>query len=108
MANIFDLPALLPNEESIESLVSAKDISIERIISTGQITPQGECFDLDRDEWVILLQGKATLSYDDGSQVNLQAGDYLYIPAHRKHRVEYTSVEPPCIWLAIYGDMNLV
>jgi hypothetical protein len=30
----------------------------------------------DRDEWVILLQGKAVLSYVDGSRLKLDVGDY--------------------------------
>ena len=106
MTNIFDLPSSLPNKELFESLVSADNILIERIISTGQTTPPGEWYDQDKDEWVILLQGEAVLAYADGSQIKLTAGDYLFIPAHQKHRVEYTSSEPPCIWLAVHGNMS--
>ena len=65
---------------------------IERIISTGQSTLPGEWYDQNKDEWVILLQGEAILSYEDGSQIKLTVGDYLLIPAHQKHRVEYTSI----------------
>ena len=54
---------------------------------------------------MILLQGEATLSYEDRSQIKLTVGDYLFIPAHQKHRVEYTSASPPCIWLAVHGNM---
>ncbi len=108
MTNIFDLPSSIPNKELFESIVSADNILIERIISTGQTTPPGEWYDQDKDEWVILLQGTAILSYEDASQIKLTAGDYLFIPAHQKHRVEYTSSEPPCIWLAVHGDMNKV
>ena len=106
MNNIFDLPSSLPNKELFESLVSADNILIERIISTGQTTPPGEWYDQDQDEWVILLQGLASLSYADGSEIKLTTGDYLFIPAHQKHRVEYTSSEPPCIWLAIHGNFE--
>ena len=108
MANIFDLPSSLPDEELFEPLVSANNILIERIISTGQTTPPGEWYDQDKDEWVILLQGEALLSYADGSEIKLTAGDYLFIPAHQKHRVEYTSSEPPCIWLAVHGNMSKI
>jgi cupin 2 domain-containing protein len=100
-ANIFDLPSFLPTIEVFEPLVSNDNILIERIISTGQTTPLGEWYDQDKDEWVILLQGEASLVYDDGSIIDLTVGDYLLIPAHQKHRVEYTSSEPPCIWLAV-------
>ncbi len=108
MTNIFNLPSSLPNKELFESIVANGKILIERIISTGQTTPPGEWYDQDKDEWVILLQGEAILSYEDESQVTLTVGDYLFIPAHQKHRVEYTSSNPPCIWLAVHGDMSKI
>ncbi len=55
---------------------------------------------------VILLQGEAELAYGDGSRMALKAGDYLLIKAHQKHRVEYTSSDPPCIWLAIHAKFQ--
>jgi len=106
MANIFDLPDLIPEKELFEPILSLSELLIERIISTGQITPVGEWYEQTRDEWVILLQGEAVLGYEDGSRKNLKSGDYLFIPAHQKHRVEYTSIEPPCIWLAIHGNLQ--
>ena len=109
MTNIFDLPLSLPPERELcEFLLSAENILIERIISTGQTTPPGEWYDQDRDEWVILLQGFASLAYADGSTIKLAPGDYLFIPAHQKHRVEYTTSEPPCIWLAVHGNMSQI
>lgn len=108
MTNIFELPSSLPKKELLESIVSAEDISIERIISTGQTTPPGEWYDQDKDEWVILLQGEAVLAYANGSKIKLTAGDYLFIPAHQKHRVKYTSSTPPCIWLAVHGNMSKI
>ena len=107
MANIFDLPSSLPDQELFEALVLDNNILIERIISTGQTTPPGQWYDQDRDEWVILLQGEATLAYADSSQIKLTAGDYLLIPAHKKHRVEYTSSDPPCIWLAVHANLAI-
>ena len=102
MANIFNLPESLPDKELFETLLSGENVKIERIISTGQTTPSGEWYDQETDEWVILLQGEAELSYADGSRIKLRAGDYIFIPAHQKHRVEYTSSSPPCIWLAVH------
>ena len=101
-ASIFDLPELIPDREILEILAQSQAIRLERIISTGQTTPRGQWYDQSEFEWVILLQGYAEISYEDGSQVNLQAGDYLLIPPHQKHRVELTSNNPPCIWLAVY------
>jgi cupin 2 domain-containing protein len=101
-SNFFELPSVLPDGELFEALLTRENITIERIISTGQTTPTGQWYNQEQDEWVILLQGEAELSYDDGTRYQLDAGDYLWIPNHQKHRVEYTSTEPPCIWLAIH------
>ncbi|MEC4986924.1 MAG: cupin domain-containing protein, partial [Oscillatoria sp. PMC 1076.18] len=103
-ANIFFLPSKLGESEIFESLLTGRNILIERIISTGQITPEGEWYNQEKDEWVVLLQGEAKLAYADASSRDLKAGDYVFLPAHKKHRVEYTSSEPPCIWLAIHGN----
>ena len=108
MANIFNLPAPLPQKELFESLLANDNILIERIISTGQATPPGEWYEQNKDEWVVLLQGEAILAYEDGSQIKLSSGDYLLIPAQQKHRVAYTSSDPPCIWLAIHGNLHSI
>lgn len=100
--NIFNRPASLPPEELFETLLLKNHVKIERIISAGQTTPANQWYDQAQDEWVILLQGNAELSYSDGSRIQLKVGDYLFIPAHQKHRVESTSVNPPCIWLAVH------
>ncbi|MEQ8383885.1 MAG: cupin domain-containing protein [Coleofasciculus sp. A1-SPW-01] len=106
MPNIFNLPSQLSNEEQFEALVSSDSVLIERIVSTGQTTPIGEWYDQQQDEWVILLQGEAILIYDDGSKIELKVGDYVLIDAHQKHRVEWTSSHPPCIWLAVHGNLK--
>jgi len=100
--NIFQLPSSLPSEEVFESLLSTEQATIERILSAGQTTPAGEWYDQETDEWVVLLQGEAELSDEWGKSMALRAGDAVWIPAHAKHRVEYTSSAPPCIWLAIH------
>ena len=105
MHNIYEMPPELPQLEIFEAIASSADVLIERIISTGQTTPAGQWYDQERDEWVILLQGEAEISYDDDTRVKLKAGDYLMIPKHQKHRVEYTSNNPPCIWLAVHGKL---
>jgi len=104
MPNIYELSQEVSQLEKSEQIISGKNIPIERIISTGQTTPTGQWYDQELDEWVILLQGEAELSYTDHTRIKLKAGDYLLIPTHTKHRVEYTSIEPPCIWLAVHGQ----
>jgi cupin 2 domain-containing protein len=105
-SNLFDLPSSLSNEERFEPLLKSDRVLIERIISTGQTTPAGEWYDQPRDEWVVVLQGEAKLGFEDGSTIDLHFGDYLLIPAHQKHRVEYTSTNPPCIWLAVHAELQ--
>jgi cupin 2 domain-containing protein len=102
--NIFkNIPDIIPEELS-ECLVERKSLKIERIVSYGHSTPEGEWFDQDWDEWVLLLQGEATLRYEDGFIVKMKAGDYLNIPAHTLHRVDRTPPELNTIWLAIHYE----
>ena len=104
--NLFALPDPLPDSEQFDTLVPDHGVHIERIISTGQTTPEGDWYDQDRDEWVVLLQGKAVIAYEDGRSTILVPGDHVLIPANQRHRVEKTSVDPPCIWLAVHGDLH--
>ena len=100
--NLFCLPARLPQDEWLDTLLQRGDIRIERIISTGQSSPPGFWYDQAEDEWVAVLQGNAALEWADGTVQELTTGDYQLIPAGKKHRVARTSAEPPCIWLAIF------
>lgn len=104
--NIYALPAPLPAEELAEPLIPDRGVLIERIVSSGQTSPPGFWYDQERDEWVVLLQGRAELAYTDGRHVKLAAGDTLFLAAHERHRVEFTSSDPPCIWLAVHGDLR--
>lgn len=96
--NIYNLPQLPLTEELITTLLENKNVRVERIISTGQTS---DWYDQDEAEFVILLQGSATLEFLD-KEVSLKAGDTILIKAHEKHRVSYTSSNPPCIWLCIF------
>jgi cupin 2 domain-containing protein len=102
--NVFRLPGTLPPEELAEVLAGGEGVLVERIVSTGQSTPAGEWLAGERDEWVVLLAGQAELSYADGFRLRLAPGDYVLIPAGERHRVESTSAEPPCVWLAVHAS----
>ena len=104
--NVFELPKCLPQEEVFEPLLTGQDILIERIISTGQASPPDFWYDQDKDEWVVLLQGQAKIGWEDGRSKELSAGESVFIPAHERHRVEWTSKEVPCIWLAVHGKLK--
>jgi cupin 2 domain-containing protein len=101
--NIFsDIPLQLP-EELFDCILKQDNIRIERIVSRGHVTPEGYWYDQAFDEWVILLQGQAIVAYEqDQVCFTLKTGDYLFIPAHVKHRVEWTMPEIDTVWLAIH------
>ncbi len=103
--NIFSGGAGDDRGELCETLVEAKGVRIERIVSRGQASPEGFWYDQDRDEWVIILQGSAGLSIDGSSDmVIMRTGDYLLIPAHFRHRVEWTDPEEETLWIAVHYE----
>ncbi len=104
--NLFDFQDPLPDDEEFTELLRSEDLRIERIVSSGQTTPAGQWYDQDEDEWVALIQGEAVLEYEHGEHLRLSAGDHVLLPAHRRHRVAYTSAQPPCIWIAVFGKMH--
>ena len=102
MSNLFaDLPASLP-EELIDILANDSGVRIERIVSQGHSSPAGFWYDQSEHEWVILLQGHAVIRYESGEEVRLGVGDYLFLPAHKKHQVIKTSLRERTVWLAVF------
>lgn len=103
--NLFaDIPGSLPHEH-FEELLQSPGLKIERIVSTGQSTPEGEWYDQDRDEWVLLLQGSAGLQIDGEQETReLVPGDHIHLPAHLRHRVEWTASDQTTIWLAVHFE----
>ena len=76
-------------------------VRIERIVSEGHVSPSGFWYDQNEWEYVAVLQGSAELETLTG-KIRLNAGDWIMIPEHERHRVSYTSSEPPCVWLAVF------
>ena len=100
--NLFaDIPESL-DEELFDTLVSGADLRIGRIVSCGHASPEQGWYEQDRDEWVLLLRGAAVIAYPDGREVRLGDGDYLHLPAHRRHRVSWTDPERATVWLAVH------
>ncbi len=102
--NIFKLSDILPHKEITNLLLEDETVRIEQIISTGQVSPDGFWYDQSEQEWVLLLQGTARLEFVDGKIRQLNAGEHLLIPAHVRHRIVYTSIQPPCIWLCVFYE----
>lgn len=102
-SNIFSNIPMRIEEEVFETLLESGAVRIERIVSRGQTSPEGFWYDQDTNEWVIVLRGRARLLLE-GNQtpIEIEAGDYLQIPAHRKHRVDWTDPGEDTVWLAVY------
>lgn len=101
--NLFEtLPKGLP-EEFCEAVVIRGDVRVERIVSSGQASPPDFWYDQDEDEFVVLMAGAATLRIEGRKDsLDLLPGVWVEIPAHCRHRVEWTQAEPPTVWLAIF------
>ena len=98
--NIFDLPDLPLSEELTTVLAENGTVRIERIISTGQVS--SDWYDQDETEFVLLLDGNAVVEFEDGRSVSMNKGDTLLIQPHERHKVSYTSSDPPCVWLCVF------
>ena len=101
MSNLFsNIPSNLPAELK-ETLIQSDGVRVERIVSHGHASPEGFWYDQDEHEWVMVLQGAARLQLEDRT-IDLGPGDYINLPAHTKHRVQWTTTDQPTIWLAIF------
>jgi len=98
--NIFDLPEFPLVDELITILAEATNVRIERIISAGQVS--ADWYDQSETEFVALLEGNAVVEYENSKSIVLEKGDTLLIKPHERHRVSYTSSDPPCVWLCIF------
>jgi cupin 2 domain-containing protein len=101
--NLFSrIPGSL-KDEIFETLLKTDHFILERIVSSGQTTPPGKWYDQDTNEWVILLSGNAGLLFEgEGKMQMMRPGDYVSIPAHKRHRVEWTDTGQKTVWLALH------
>lgn len=83
--------------ERFDTILTHKNLVIERIISSAVIAPQE--YVQTQDEWVLLIQGEAELRVS-GILMSLHKGDYIFLPAGVPHIVERTVDNT--IWLAIH------
>jgi cupin 2 domain-containing protein len=106
--NIFSLKADSFDKELFETIIESSNFRIERIVSTGQATPADQWYDQEQDEWVLLLSGSAGLVFHGDTEICvMKSGDYVHIPAHKRHRVEWTDSEQKTVWLAFhYKEME--
>lgn len=105
--NIFDNLDFSTDAEVVSDIFqdAAAGFRVERILSSGQTS---EIYEQDEDEFVLLLEGEARLLIWDEveREVLLKKGDSLWIPAHQRHQVSYTSES--CIWLCVFAKREVV
>ncbi len=101
--NIYtDIPVHFP-EELTEVLVGASRVRIERIVSDSHCSPDGFWYDQAEAEFVLILEGSAALRFEGVEDLTLlKPGDWVDIPAHVRHRVEWTDPGRKTIWLAVF------
>jgi cupin 2 domain-containing protein len=100
--NLFRFVPGHSSAEQTEVLLESTSLRLERIASFGAASPAGFWYEQGRPEWVLLASGRATLGFEDSGSIDLEAGDYVLIPAARRHRVESTSKD--ATWLALHFD----
>jgi cupin 2 domain-containing protein len=100
-----DVPNHVLPEEVSKNLLKTKNFRIERIVSHGHCSPPGFWYDQPDAEWVLVISGHARLRFEGREAIEMSAGSYINIPAHQRHRVEWTDPDQPTVWLAIhYSD----
>lgn len=99
--NIFDNINVDKINEEFIKILRDKNIRIERIVSNGQISDADFWYEQDENEFVLLLEGEAILQFEN-KDVTLKKGDFIDIKTRERHRVKYTSLSEPTIWLAIF------
>jgi len=83
--------------ETFATLLEHKNIKINRIVSSDDVAETE--YLQEEDEWLILLEGKATLLLKN-EEKELTKGDTLFIPSKTPHRV--LSTENGTLWLTVH------
>ncbi len=94
--NLYDY--LTPKSgENFTTLLEHKNIKINRIVSSSDVKPVE--YIQDEDEWLVLLEGEATLLIEDKEKI-LTKGETLFIPAKVPHKVLKTN--DGTVWLTVH------
>jgi len=103
LANLLaDIPTALP-EELVDVLVRAPGVQMVRVVSRGHSSPPGFWYDQEEHEFVVVLSGAARLVFEDQVEsVEMVAGSWVNIAAHRRHRVEWTDPTRDTVWLGVF------
>jgi cupin 2 domain-containing protein len=97
IGNLFADAAAPGEGERFHTLLSHRNLLVERIVSSTVITSR-EYLQV-QDEWVLLIQGEAVLEVA-GESLALKSGDHVFLPAGTPHTV--TQVSEGSMWLAVH------
>ncbi len=101
--NLFQPLPTRTDEEAFQTLLETQGFRLERIVSEAHATPKGIWYDQNCPEWVLLMQGAAGLRIENQPEpITLFPGDYVYLPSHLKHRVEWTAPDQATVWLTLH------
>jgi cupin 2 domain-containing protein len=102
IANLLDDLPPAGSDEVFEPLLERAGVRLERIVSSGQSTPPDAWYDQGQDEWVMIVAGAARLCIEGQGVFDMKPGDSVFLPAHCRHRVEWTDPGQRTVWLALH------
>jgi cupin 2 domain-containing protein len=89
--------------EHVERVQAFGHVEIRQILS-GRLEQPTDFLQAE-DEWVVVLAGRGRLEIE-GRYVELEAGEWVYLPAGLPHRLVET--EPGTSWLAFHVGRPVV
>ncbi|MFO0919698.1 MAG: hypothetical protein U0872_15475 [Planctomycetaceae bacterium] len=98
-----NLPRNLPAEFSVAYRSNSKVFASKQSCLTATHHPPDSGTTKTSTNEALVLTGAAKLQFPD-CVAELKPGDFINIPAHHRHRVEWTLPEELTIWLAVFYD----
>jgi cupin 2 domain-containing protein len=100
--NLLSPVGKLGAEELTTLLAQGGSVRVERIVSRGHCSPDGFWYDQAEHEYVLLVAGRARLEIEGEPELTLGPGDWINLPAHVRHRVNWTDSAVDTVWLAVF------
>ncbi len=105
--NLYSFKRGTESKEFFENIAfGSGNFRVEKILSLSY--SNGEWYDQPEDELVFLINGFATLEFENGEFLEMRKGDTVLIKKHLRHRVAKTSENLHCVWLAIFAEEILL